>query len=264
MSDEIDTEEDTQHEQPVGDDGQASPPTPPDSGEGTGAEDQDDPPANQEEESRTQKLLRLNLANLKKKVIRGGVLSAREIEMLKAEESGTDRDGAPVSGARFVKNQVELASALGVDRKTIYRWFQEEGIPETRSDGRYSVNEWREWAENTGRKISPDSINSGNERARNILLQNEILVFRLAVLRRDYVPMAEVEAVGSKLAVNLRKVIGTLHLLAPSLESVTAAEAEGLLKDKEDEMVNQLRVVASDLAKMAKPTSEEVTAVDGG
>ncbi len=216
--------------------------------EATNGAGQDEQP---EKEDRTSKLLRLNLANLKKKVLRGGVLSQREIEMLKSESS--DAATAP----RFAKNQVELSNILGVERKTIQRWLKEPGNPGAKADGRLSVEEWKQWAEENGKKVG-DSINTAAEKAKNVLLQNEILEFRLKVLRRDYVPMADVEVVGAKLAVALRKVIGTIHLLAPSLEQVTAADAEALLKDKEDELIGQIRVLANDLATLGEATSEQI------
>lgn len=207
-----------------------------------------------------ERVLQQNLVNLTKKLKSGGSLTPAELNALRAEISVRSGDKGSMSG--YVRTQVELAECLGIERKTVQRWLKEPGNPGARADGRYPLQEWKEWAEKNGKRIG-DTIDATLERAKNIVLQNEILEFRLKVLRRDYVSMEDVEVVGAKLAVALRKVIGTIHLLAPSLEQVTANEAEALLKDKEDELIGQIRVLANDLARLGEAEKEEIKPGNG-
>ena len=82
-------------------------------------------------------IMRANARNLVQKVHAGKTLSASERRILEAIIDGGQ------TADNFAKNQVDLAQALGVSRKTVQRWLRLEGNPGTRPDGRYDVTAWR-------------------------------------------------------------------------------------------------------------------------
>jgi hypothetical protein len=188
-------------------------------------------------------LLKADLRNLAKKVQQGRTLSVAERNLLQSALSGQ----AP-SPMEFAKNQVELAQVLGVERKTVQRWRKVSGNPGVRPDGRYHVPSWREWKLARDEGDPTEGLSQSQLRARQILLQNQKLEFQLALLRREYVPAAEVEKWGGELGTAIRKVVSTIHLCAPSVVGVSVAEAEARLKEVEDEILQQLHLLSESIA----------------
>jgi hypothetical protein len=186
-------------------------------------------------------LLRGDLGNLVKKVKAGKPLSASERNLL-----NSSLDGGIASAAEYVDNVIELAELLGVTRRTISRWKKVEGNPGTRTDGRYHVPAWREFKRNRDPEADADDgeeIDGKKERARNILLQNERLEVQIAVLKRHWMPTAEVERMGGELGAAIRKVVSQIHLAAPNVVGVSVAEAAARLKEIEDEVLQQLHLL---------------------
>ncbi len=102
----------------------------------------------------------------------------------------------------FVENQVELASALGVNRKTIQRWLKHEDAPETRSDGRYELAAWREFQRQHGRGGDGgevEDIDVARAKAEQIILQNERLKLRLKKDRDEVIPKVTAHQIYGKL-----------------------------------------------------------------
>ena len=190
-------------------------------------------------------LLRGDLRNLAKKVQQGRTLSASERNLLNSVLKGGE--GATAS---FAANQVELASALGVSRKTIQRARKKDGNPGVKADGRWDVNAWREFLRLIG-TLDGDSgeeeLDPTREKARNILLKNEKLEAELAILKRQWMPVTEVERIGGDLGTAIRKVVGTIHLAAPTVVGVSVAEAESRLKELESEILDQLHALAESI-----------------
>lgn len=181
--------------------------------------------------------LKANWRNLLRKVQAGKTLSPGEVAMLKAAQAGGQ---APPQA--FAKNQVELADLLGVSRKTIQRALKVDGHPVTRPDGRYDVNAWRDFLQGAGDDTAAPSITE--QRARNLLLQNERLELQIAILRKEYVAATEVERWGSELGAAIRKVVCQIHLAAPSVVGGSVPDAESRLKEVEDEILQQLHVLS--------------------
>lgn len=206
--------------------------------------------------SQAQKLLDAYIVSIAKKVAAGQPLSRQEVQTLEAKISSS-RD-VDLGAEGFAKNQVQLADALGVDRKTINRWLKEEGNPGAKADGRYDVAAWREWARENGHKLG-DDLDSGRLKAENLLLQNRLLQRKLDILERAYLPAVEVERVGSALGVAIRKVVCQLHLCAPSIVGLTVAEADVALREKEDEIMEQLHTLHTGLEDMKKVDVKEVS-----
>jgi PTS system nitrogen regulatory IIA component len=59
----------------------------------------------------------------------------------------------------------EIATAIGVDEKTILGWIKNKGLPAHKQDDRYRINrvDLLEWATNQGITIPPDIFISDNE-----------------------------------------------------------------------------------------------------
>lgn len=183
-------------------------------------------------------LLRRNLANLANKVKDGKTLSSKELALLESALAG---ESAPTA-TEYADTQDELAKILGVSRKTIGRWRKIEGNPGAQPDGRLHVPSWRAFKATrpSGELDDCDAATASQAKAQQILLQNEKLKVQIAILRKLYMPCAEVERIGGELGASIRKIVSTIHLAAPSVVGVSVAEAENILKRIEDEVLSQL------------------------
>lgn len=208
------------------------------------------------EETTEQKLSRVliknDLANITKKVQAGKPLTRGERDFLHAQIAGSD----PAS-VTFAKNQVQLAELLGVERHTVTRWMKEPGCPGARPDGRLDVGAWRVWAETAGRKVAGET-DVNTLKARLLLRQIERVEHNTAVSKKLHVPTAEVEEMGARLAANIRKVVTTLHLKAPTLAMRPVDYIEDELRGFEDEIIGQLYTLSEELDRMKEATLEEV------
>lgn len=186
-------------------------------------------------------LLKADLANLAQKVKQGKTLSASERNLLHSALAGDK-----LSDVEFAKNAVELADLLGVDRRSISRWRKTEGNPGVQPDGRYHVPAWRKF-KHSRQGEDGDGLNQTQLKARQILLQNKKLEIQIAVLEREFMPVAEVERIGGQLGTAIRKVVSQIHLCAPTVVGVSVAEAEVRLKEVEDEILEQLHLLGESL-----------------
>ena len=137
---------------------------------------------------KAKKFLEGNFINIGKKVISGNPLSLGEIRLLEQMASGKEVvPGAPTAPTqKFVKNQTELAAAMGVDRKTVQRWRKHDGAPKARSDGRWDVDEWRAFAQKIG--AIKTGLDKSALQAEQLLIQNERLKNKLAIERKEWIP----------------------------------------------------------------------------
>lgn len=184
---------------------------------------------------------------LKRKVKAGRVLNASERAILSQIASTSEGTSAPETWA---KNKVELASALGVNRKTVDRWFEEPDHPEAISNGRYNIAEWKTWAEAHGKKLGDPAPSQAALKARQLLLQNQLLQDKIDVNRRKLVQVDDVLKMGAGLAAAVRKVAATLPSMAQSLVGCELHEIEKLLTQKEDEIVDQLLSLKDEIADL--------------
>jgi len=187
-----------------------------------------------------QKVLKKNLLNIIKKVGEGKTLSAGELTQMQALADGTEGAGA----ITFAKNQVELANAVGVDRKTIQRWLKIKGSPEARPDGRYSVIEWRSWAENTGRKLAEtDDFDTerGRLEVRRLKTICERLDLELEVTKGTYTENEEITKQIHRMINSARKILGAMPAqLAPQVVGMPIPEAEQRIREHVDNAMKQL------------------------
>ena len=201
------------------------------------------------------KLLQGNTLNLARRVTEGKLLSPKEVAMLESIAAGNEAEAKT-----FVRTQEDLGKALGVTRKSIQRWLKIPNNPGAKADGRYDVMAWRQFAQNQGKKVESDREEDSDfakEKARNILLQNKKLEFQLKVLRKEYVEAGQVEVWGAELAMEIRKAIMAIHIVAPSIVGLTIAEAEMRLKELEDEILAKLHLLGTHVAEMKEASSEE-------
>lgn len=190
-------------------------------------------------------LLLGDVRNLARKVNSGKTLTIAERNVLTSFLAG----GKPTVD-RFAKNIVELASVLGVSRKTIQRASKEAGCPAPRPDGRHEIAAWREFLKARG--TINDEESPADARIKNILLKNQKLEIELAILRKEYAPTEEVEQWGAELGAALRAVISRLHLIAPNLAGLSIADIESRLIEEEDEILKQIHALGENIKKWSK------------
>lgn len=83
---------------------------------------------------------------------------------------------------RFVRNQSELATALGVSRQLIAWHIKQPGSPVRRADGRYCVEEWRKHFATKGRVDVHDQNYSDNEELRTMHPKDRLLIIAFSYL----------------------------------------------------------------------------------
>ena len=199
-------------------------------------------------------LLGRHALNLAQRVKDGEKLSPKEVAMLESIASGGG------GSTTFVQNQVELAAALNVDRKTIQRWLKKPGHPESAADGRYDVLAWRAFAHKHGGKGSygdeDESPDVNAAKAKGILLANRKLEIQIKVLEGQYVATSEVERWGAHLGGEIRKTVVSIHKIASSLAGLTPAEIEIRLKEMEDEILMKLHLLSQRTDEIKEAASE--------
>ncbi len=152
-----------------------------------------------------EKALRRDAANVLKRVKSGKPITSAERKLLQSLAAG-----GTALDPRFVRTQVELAAALEVDRRTIARWLRADRNPGRKTDGRYDLNEWREWKASCKAGARDGEIDPKDEKARQLVLQNKKLEFQISVMKREYVPSEDVEAwVGQMVAQAKRVLLGS-------------------------------------------------------
>ena len=134
------------------------------------------------------KLLNRDFANLVKRVQAGGKISRMERAMLQSMAAGAGGDGPA-----FVRNFVELATALKVTRQTINGWKKFEDAPKPASNGFHDVAQWREFMRQRGLKGGEETPDIQQAlKARKLLAEVEERELRLAVKRGEFVSVEQV------------------------------------------------------------------------
>ncbi len=88
------------------------------------------------------RILNADFKNLVDKVRKGQPLTQAERQLIKARATGDNGGDLNVTIAHTV---VELANALGVNRRSITNWRKLEGAPEVSANGAHDVVAWREF-----------------------------------------------------------------------------------------------------------------------
>lgn len=174
------------------------------------------------------KALAVESANVLKKLQGGKTLNASERALI---QSIADGEG-PESAKAWAANQVELAEAIGVSRQSVNRWLKlkRNGPPKPRSDGRFSVPDWKKWLRETGRDngVTGDELADELPRlnAKRVLLVNERLELDNAERRGELISRAEVIKEAAEIATSLRSALyGEAASLAKAMMMATDMDA---------------------------------------
>jgi hypothetical protein len=134
-----------------------------------------------------EKILDADFQNVVRKVAAGKPLTVAERARIESRAAGS------VETLAYAKTLVELASVLGVTRRTLSTWQKMEGAPKALSNGLWPVADWREFVRVNGLKAGKAPV--GNEealKARKLLAEVEERELRIAVKKGEYVALTKV------------------------------------------------------------------------
>lgn len=178
---------------------------------------------------------RQQVKNILTKQAAGKTLSAREERIL--AEAATD---APPGAENFVKTYDELATRLGVSRKSIQNWQKKlpDNCPRPRADGRHEVAAWVSFmAAHHLAASDPDGhpddrpITIADWKARELELKCEKLQIENSKVAGELIAAAEVETGLSQLVSAFRQALNNLgpRLAAKILNVTDYHEAEEIV-----------------------------------
>ena len=92
------------------------------------------------------------------------------------------------------KTIVELASALGVTRRTLSNWRKMKGAPEPNPNGSHNVSAWRDFVQANELKGHVDGGGAETEalKARKLLAEVEERELKVAVKKGEYILLEDV------------------------------------------------------------------------
>ena len=189
--------------------------------------------------------------NVLKKVNEGGKVTSGDLEkatnLLLEDDSAdggieTDRISTPT----WAKNQTELASILGVTRKSIQRWRKEPGFPAARSNGNWNVQEVKTWCQEKDKKTDDEDGNAKYDlEVRRLEAICESLELKLEIERGNHIHIEEVWQQTAQLVGAIKtKLLQIPSALAPALVAIDDVhEMQARLKETVDDT---LRTLAED------------------
>jgi len=132
-------------------------------------------------------VLNADFGNLIKKVAGGKPLTVAERARIESRAAGSQDSMA------YAKTAVELASLLGVTRRTITAWQKLDGSPKPLSNGMWPVADWREFVRVRGLKgTKPAPGNEEALKARKLLAEVEERELRIAIKKGEFVRIDQV------------------------------------------------------------------------
>ena len=134
-----------------------------------------------------EKILDADFQNIVKKVAAGKPLTVAERTRIESRAAGS------IETLAYTKTLVELATVLGVSRRTLSTWQKLDGAPKALSNGLWPVADWREFVRMRG--LNAGRVPVGNEealKARKLLAEVEERELRIAVKKGEYVPLTKV------------------------------------------------------------------------
>ncbi len=87
---------------------------------------------------------------------------------------------------KFAANKVELARELSVSRQTIYDWSKLPGAPVARSNGKHSIEEWREFQISIGAEEGEQHSDKRLLENRRLEIQCRRMEFKFACEREEF------------------------------------------------------------------------------
>jgi len=136
------------------------------------------------------KILDADFQNIVKKVAAGKPLTVAERARIEARAAGS------TDATAYAKTLVELASLLGVTRRTLTAWQKMDGAPKPLSNGMWSVADWREFVRLRGFKGTTKTAPHNEEalKARKLLAEVEEREIKVAIKKGDYIRVEEVRS----------------------------------------------------------------------
>ncbi|MEI8309732.1 MAG: hypothetical protein WCH98_03145 [Verrucomicrobiota bacterium] len=135
------------------------------------------------------RILDADFQNVVKKVAAGKPLTVAERARIEARAAGSTDTTA------YAKTLVELASLLGVTRRTLTAWQKMDGAPKPLSNGMWSVADWREFVRLRGLKgIRTAPHNEEALKARKLLAEVEEREIKVAIKKGDYIRVEDVRS----------------------------------------------------------------------
>ena len=133
------------------------------------------------------RILDADFQNIVKKVAAGKPLTVAERARIEARAAGSTDTTA------YANTLVELASVLGVHRRTLTAWQKIDGAPPAQSNGKWSVADWREFVRIRGLKVTrPAPHNEEALKARKLLAEVEEREIKVAIRKGDYIRVQDV------------------------------------------------------------------------
>lgn len=179
------------------------------------------------------KILDADFANLVRKVRDGKTLSASERARIQAMASGS---GESLS---VVNTIVELATILGVTRRTLTNWRKLPGAPQPAPNGSHSVNAWRDFVRANNLKSNQELTGAESDalKARKLLAEVEERELRVAVKKGEYVLVEDVRRswltlVGKAIALMRAKFENELPPILSGLDAQGIREETGKAIDE--------------------------------
>jgi hypothetical protein len=134
-----------------------------------------------------ERILDAEFKNIVKKVAGGKTLTVAERARVQARASGC------TDATAYAKTVVELASLLGVTRRTIGTWQKLDGAPKTLPNGDFPVSEWREFVRVRGLKTNqPTTTNEEALKARKLLAEVEERELKVGIKKGEFALLADV------------------------------------------------------------------------
>ena len=135
-----------------------------------------------------EKILEADFTNIVRKVRDGKTLTSTERARVQARAAGSS---ATLTEAKTI---VELASALGVTRRTLSNWRKMKGAPEPNPNGSHNVSAWRDFVQANELKGHVDGGGAETEalKARKLLAEVEERELKVAVKKGEYILLEDV------------------------------------------------------------------------
>lgn len=188
------------------------------------------------------KILSKDIENIVKKAAQGKPLSDAERQRIKEAYGQSDEP-------KCVKNIVELAEILRVNRKTITRWRKSKNAPKPLSNGKHDVALWKEFAKNNGLKEA-DTPEETALKIRKLLAEVKQAELKLSVMEGNYVSIEKVREVWMAHIGQVRNILESrfLNELPPILTALDAIQIREKLREVLDEAYSAIST-ASDSIK---------------
>ena len=138
-------------------------------------------------------------------------------------------------------NQVELAKALGVHRRTIHRWLKEPGNPGLASNGSADIAAWLSWKIDRGLGMEEEDPTKAAVEKRILEKREKLLEIEIArrldeVTDNDKLIGWVAEMVGAAKTV----LLAIPGILAPQVVGMSIPDAERRIREAIDEALTQL------------------------